>query len=269
MARATPTGATKAEFPIVVDFVEEVEEQLRSDRYRTLARRVLPWFIVAVVALVVGWLAVWGYHAWRDRNVASASIGYDKGITVLAQGDETGAYTAFDAIGKSGPPAYRTLALMQQGNIRLAANKTEEAAAFYDAAAKAAPNAIFGDLARLKAALALLDTAPYPQLQVRLQALIGDKKPYGIQAREALAMAKLLAGKTQGRSHGPGPDAGRHRRHAGAGPGGDRHDRRGPERHRLAGNQGRRHIAAAEPGELGCNSRRRRGRLGAWGSRQF
>jgi hypothetical protein len=181
----------------VVDFVEEVEEQLRSDRYLTLARRVLPWLIVAVVALVVGWLAVWGYNSWLDRNVASASIGYDKGITALAQGDETGAYTAFDAIGKSGPPAYKSLALIQQGNIRLAANKTEEAVAFYDAAAKAAPNAIFGDMARIKAALALLDTAPYPQLQVRLQALIGDKKPYAIQAREALALAKLLAGKTQ------------------------------------------------------------------------
>ena len=181
----------------MVDFVEEVEEQLRSDRYRALAWRILPWFIAAVIATVVGWLAVWGYHAWRDRDIASASTGYDKGIVALAQGDGTGAYTAFDPVAKSGPPAYKTLALIQQGNIRLAADKTEEAVHFYDAAAKAAPNAIFGDLARLKAALALLDTTPYPQLQTRLQALIGDKKPFDIQAREALALAKLLAGKTQ------------------------------------------------------------------------
>jgi hypothetical protein len=180
----------------VVDFIEEVEEQLRSDRYRSFARRALPWFAAALAATVIGWLAIWGYNSWQERNIDRASVAYDQAITALAQGDVTGAYTTLDPIAKSGPAGYRTLALIGQGDIRLAAGATGEAVGFYDKAAKAAPNAIFGDAARLKAALALLDDAPYPQLQTRLTALIGDKKPFDLQAREALAMAKLLVGKT-------------------------------------------------------------------------
>lgn len=180
----------------MVDFVEEVEEQLRAERYATMARRGLPWFVAALLIIVVGWLALWGYHTWRDRNVASASVAYDKGIVELAAGDELGAYNAFTPLAKDGPAAYRTLALIQQGNIRLASDKTADAVALYDSAAKAAPDGFLGDLARLKAALAIMDTAPYAQLETRFKALIGDKKAYDLEAREALALAKMQAGRT-------------------------------------------------------------------------
>jgi hypothetical protein len=179
----------------VVDFVEEVEEELRAERYASFARQGLPWFIAALVVVVAVWLGVWGYHAWQDRNVAAASVVYDKSISELAAGDETGAYNILAPIAKNGPPAYRALALIQQGNIRAAADKSADAAALYDAAAKAAPGDFLGDLARLKAALVLMDTAPYPQLETRFKALIGDKRPYDLQAREALALAKMQAGR--------------------------------------------------------------------------
>ncbi|MBS0408354.1 MAG: tetratricopeptide repeat protein [Proteobacteria bacterium] len=178
------------------DFIDEVDEQLRADRYRELARKTLPWFLAAVAAVVVGFLGAWGYQHWRDQNIDKASIAYDKATNSLLQGDETGAYAAFEPVAKNGPAGYRTLALIQQGNIRLNADKTVEAVALYDAAAKAAPNAILGDQARLKAALALLDTTPYAQEETRLKALIGPKKPYDLEAREALAFAKMAAGKT-------------------------------------------------------------------------
>jgi hypothetical protein len=180
-----------------VDFVEEVEERLRADRYRDLANRYLPWVIAALVAAVIGWLGVWGYGAWRDRNIGQASIAYDKAMVALAGGDPTGAYNGFAPIARNGPAAYRTLALMQQANIRLGAGKGDEAVALYDAAAKAAPNAIFGDLARLRAAQVLMDTAPYAVIETRLKALIGADRPFSLPAREMLAMAKLEAGKTQ------------------------------------------------------------------------
>jgi hypothetical protein len=181
----------------LVDFVEEVEERLRAERYRALAGRYLPWIIAAVVALIIGWLGIWGYDAWRDRNIGQASITYDKGMAALAGGDPTGAYNTLAPVAKDGPAGYRTLALMQQANIRLGAGKPDEAAALYDAAAKAAPNPIFGDLARLRAAQTLMDTAPYAQLETRLKPLAGDNRPFSLQARELLAMAKLQAGKTQ------------------------------------------------------------------------
>lgn len=180
----------------MVDFIEEVEENLRSDRYASLARRWLPWFAVVLAVVVAGWLGVWAWRTMQDRDVARASEAYDKGLNALAAGDVSGAFTAFEPIGKSGPRGYRTLALMAEGDIRLSAGDVAGAARYYDQAAGAAPNAIFADMARLKAALALLDTAPFPQLQTRLTALIGDKKPFDLQAREALALARLRIGQT-------------------------------------------------------------------------
>lgn len=180
----------------MVDFIEEVDEQLRADRYRALARRTLPWFFAALAAIVVGWSAAAGYQYWRNQNIDKAAGAYDKAMTALQGGDETGAYSALDEVAKSGPAGYKTLALLQQGNIRLAADKSVEAVALYDAAAKSAPNEILGDGARLKAALALLDSAPYAQLETRLKPLIGGGKPFDAQAREALAFAELAAGKT-------------------------------------------------------------------------
>lgn len=180
----------------MVDFIEEVEEQLRSDRYAAFARRAWPWFAALVAAIILAFLGVWGFQTWRANNIAKASVAYDKALTELAQGDPTGAYNDFGPIASSGPAGYRMLALMQQGDIRLADGKSDDAARLFDAAAKAAPNPTLRDLANFRAALALLDIAPYAQLQTRLATLIGEHKPFDLQAREALAMAKLEAGKT-------------------------------------------------------------------------
>ncbi len=181
----------------MVDFVEEVEERLRAERYASFANRWLPLIIAALAAAVIGWLGVWGWRTWQDRNIGQASVAYDKAMTSLGAGDPAGAFTTLAPVAKDGPAAYRTLALMSQADIRLGADKPEEAAALYDQAAKAAPNAVFRDLARLRAAQVLMDTTPYPQIQARLAPLIGDKKPYDLLAREALAMAKIQAGKLQ------------------------------------------------------------------------
>jgi hypothetical protein len=88
------------------------------------------------------------------------------------------------------------MALVQQGGLRLQANDTEQAVKFFDQAAEVAPDPVIGDLARLKSALALLDTAPYAELEKRLQPLTKDGAPYRMPAKEALAFARMMAGKT-------------------------------------------------------------------------
>lgn len=180
----------------MVDLFEEVEEELRSERYLKLARSVAPWVTAIFAIVLVGYCAFWGYTIWQDRDLAAAAAQYQKGVDALATNDTTGAFAAFEPVAKDGPPGYRTLALMQEANQRVEAGKPDEAAKLYDAAAAAAPNQILGDLASLKAAEVLMDSTPYAQLQTRLTPLTDAKRPYSLFAREALAMAKLLAGKT-------------------------------------------------------------------------
>jgi hypothetical protein len=180
----------------VVDLFEEVEEQLRSDRYMTLLRRWVPWLTAILAAVLIGYLGYWGFKLYEDRNQKAAATAYQAGVDALGQSDTKSAFAHFETAAKTGAPAYKVLALIQQGDLRAAAGKAEAAAALYDAAAQAAPNPIFADLGSLKAAEVLLDTAPYPQLQARLLPLTDSKRPFSAYAREALAMAKLLAGKT-------------------------------------------------------------------------
>ena len=57
---------------------------------------------------------------------------------------------------------------------------------------------MIGDAARLKSAFALIDTAPLKDLEGRLKPLMEEGRPYRVQAREALAFARLKAGDTAG-----------------------------------------------------------------------
>jgi hypothetical protein len=179
----------------LVDLFDEVDEELRSDRYRNVLRTLLPWATGIFAAVLLGYLAYWGYTAWQDRNLAAGALAYQKGVDALSSGDAKAALVSFQAASKAGAPGYKALALMEQGNLRAELDKPDEAAKLFDQAADAAPNQIIGDLARLKAAQALLDTAPLPQLSTRLTPLMEGKRPYAIFARETLAMAKLMAGK--------------------------------------------------------------------------
>ena len=180
----------------MVDLFEEVEEQLRSDRYRELARRIAPWATAIFALVLVGYLGVWGFKAYQDRNLATAALAYQKGLDALTKSDQAGALREFQVASQAGTTGYKTLALMQEGGLRAGAGKPAEAAALFDQAAKTAPNPVLADLASLRAAMVLLDTAPYADMQRRLTPLADGKRPYSLYAREALATAKLLAGRT-------------------------------------------------------------------------
>ena len=179
----------------MVDLFDEVEEQLRSARYKTLALRALPWVIgvgVLALAIAIGW---WWWQDREDKASSLAAEQYTAAVESYAKRDQTRAFGQFAEVAKSGPRVYRAMALMQQGGMRLEDGKTDEAVAFFDQAAEAAPEPLLEDLARLKSAFALLDTAPYAQLEERLTPLTEDDRPYRAEAKEALAFAKLMAGK--------------------------------------------------------------------------
>jgi hypothetical protein len=180
----------------LVDLFNEVDEELRSDQAASLFRRVAPWVTAVLAVVLIGYCGVWAYKAYQDRNLASASLDYQKGVDALQQGDSAGALASFEQARKAGAPGYRTLALMQEGDLRTSAGKPEEAAKLFDQAADGAPNQVIGDLARLKAALALLDSTPLVQMHTRLAPLSEPARPYSAYAKEALAMSELLAGKT-------------------------------------------------------------------------
>lgn len=182
----------------MTDLFEEVEEQLRSDRYRQFARKALPWLLGIAAAALLATLGYWAFDSWRTNQVSKASEQYVSAMESFARGDRDKARGLWTEISKSQAGAYKALSLMHLAAFELDQKKTAEAVKLLDEAAKAASDPIVGDAARLKSALALLDTAPLKELEGRLKPLTEEGHPYRVQAREALAFAKLKAGDTAG-----------------------------------------------------------------------
>lgn len=180
------------------DLFDDVEEQLRSERYRTMFNKAWPWVAGLIVAGLVAAGAWWGYDSWRTRSAEKASDQYTQAMEALQAGQKDRGVQLLQDVAKSPSGVYKSMALMQIGAQHISDNKTAEAVKVFDEAAKAAPDDLIGDLARLKSAFALLDTAPYAELETRLMPLTDDKRPYRVQAREALAFAKLMKGDTSG-----------------------------------------------------------------------
>jgi hypothetical protein len=182
----------------LADLFEEVEEQLRSDRYRTLVLRALPWLLGLAAAALIATLAWWGWSHYREQVAAKASEQYAAALDALQQGQGDQAAKLFTEVSQSQAKGYKSLALMQLGGLQLSQNKTSAAVQLFDQAAAAAPDEVIGDAARLKSAFALIDTAPEKDVEARLTPLLQDGRPYRIQAREALAFTKLMAGDLAG-----------------------------------------------------------------------
>lgn len=178
----------------MTDLFTEVDEQLRSERLRVLAIKIAPWAVGLLIAVLAG---IAGYHFWRDYSAgreAKASEQYAAALETLSAGNNDKAFQAFGALAKDAPAGYKSLALMQQAGLRMASGKPAEAVALYDEAARAAQDPMIEDAAKLKAAMALMDTAPLKDVEARLTPLVAENRPYRPEAMEALAFARLAAG---------------------------------------------------------------------------
>lgn len=179
----------------MVDVFEQVEEELRSDRYKRLARTWLPVVGGVLLVALIAALAWWGYQSWETSKADKGSIAYERGLESLQSNNPIGADAAFTQAAKEGNGAYKALSLMQRAGIAVDANRIPEAVAFLDDAAKASRDPLLADAAALKAALLLMDTASLEDIEARLQPLTDEKRPFSPFALEALAMARLQHGK--------------------------------------------------------------------------
>ena len=180
----------------MADIFTEVDEEHRTARVLEAARRWWPHVTAALALVLVVVLAVWGWRSWQAHQEARSSIAYARALDLLAAGKLDAADAGFAKSAREGSSGYRALSLMQQAGIRLLRHQPRPAAELLDRAARTSRDPILSDAASLEAALALMDTAPLVQTQQRLQPLTATGRPYRDMAREALALAKLAAGRS-------------------------------------------------------------------------
>lgn len=178
------------------DVFEEVEENLRSERWNELFRKWWPAAaaVVGVAVLIVG--GIWFMDARKGWTAAEASQAYQRGLDAMESQNEATAEAAFAEAEAAGSPPYRALALMQRAGLRVERGETAEAVALFDQAAEATDEPLIADVASLKAAWLLMGSGSLEDVTARLSPLTEEGRPFRFQAQEALALARLQHGQT-------------------------------------------------------------------------
>lgn len=180
----------------MVDVFDQVEEELRSDRYKRLARTWLPVVGGVLLVALVAALAWWGWQRMETSKADRASVAYQRGLESIEASNLVGADAAFTEAAAEGNGAYKALALQHRAGIAIQRNDIPGAVSLFDQAAKASRDPLIADGAALKAAWLVMDTEGLPAVQARLEPLTKEGRPFRAFAREALAMAQLQHGQT-------------------------------------------------------------------------
>lgn len=176
--------------------LEEIEEDLRAERYAKLWKRYGKLVIAGFVALIVG---VAGYQGWQthDKKVrAEQSDKFAAAVKLLADKKPAEAQKAFSALASDGKQGYRLLAGLRKAALLSENGDKNGAQKVYDSiAADSSFDSLYRDLATLLSVLASLDTGDTSALIARLKPLMEDASPWRFSAKEASALLNLRAGQ--------------------------------------------------------------------------
>jgi hypothetical protein len=178
----------------VADIFHEVDEEVRREQLKKLWER-YGHYLVALAILIVAAVAGWrGYEYWQTKKAAEAGAAFEAAMTLSEQGKHEEAGAAFAKIAAEGTSGYRALARLREA-AELAQRDPQAAVKLYDEiAADRSAGQVVQDLAALRAAMILVDTATYDELRRRLEPLTEPDRAFRHSARELLALSAWRAG---------------------------------------------------------------------------
>ncbi|MDX8466990.1 tetratricopeptide repeat protein [Mesorhizobium sp. VK23B] len=178
-------------------FIREVNEEIRREQAHALWDRFGPIVLGAAILIVVATAAVVGYRYWDETRANRSGDAFSAALKLANDGKNDEAIAALDQLEKDGYGAYPLLARMRAATVK--ADKGDVDAAVKDFDAVAADSAIpagIRDMARLRAALLLVDYGSFADVSSRVEALTADTNPLRSSAREALGLAAWKEGKS-------------------------------------------------------------------------
>lgn len=171
------------------ELFNEVDEEVRREQLKKLWEKYSIYFI-ALMVLVVAGVAGWrGYQYLEGKKAAEAGAAFEKAVELSEQDKHTDAEKAFIELAAKAPSGYRTLARLRAA-AEAASRDPQAAAKMYDdIAADRSVGGEWQDLAKLRAAGLVLDSASYADMQQRLEASAAPKSTFRHSAREMLALS--------------------------------------------------------------------------------
>ncbi|MDA9430932.1 tetratricopeptide repeat protein [Bradyrhizobium sp. CCBAU 51627] len=171
------------------ELFDEVDEEVRREQLKKLWDKYSLYFIalmVLIVAAVGGWR---GYQYLEAKKAAEAGAAFEKAAELSEQGKHAEAETAFADLAAKAPFGYRTLSRFRAA-AELSAHDPKAATKMYDdIAADRSIGSEWQDLAKIRAAGLLVDSASYADIQQRLESSADPKSTFRHSARELLALS--------------------------------------------------------------------------------
>jgi hypothetical protein len=173
----------------VSELFDEVDEEVRREQLKKLWDKYSIYFIalmVLIVAAVGGWRA---YQYFESKRAAEAGAVFEKAVELSEQGKHEDAEKAFTELAAKAPSGYRTLARLRAAAEAASRDPKAAAKMYDDIAADRSIGGEWQDLARIRAAGLVLDSASYADMQQRLEASAAPKSTFRHSAREMLALS--------------------------------------------------------------------------------
>lgn len=179
-------------------FFREVNEEIRQEKAKALWDRFGPAAIVVAVLVVIGTGLFVAWEYWVETRANRSGDEFSHALSLANSGKADEALAAFDALEKDGYGAYPLLARMRAATVQADKGDFKAAVAGFDeVAADTSIPAAIRDIARLRAALLLVDHGTYAEVSSHVEALTNDTNPLRHSAREALGLAAWKDGKSQ------------------------------------------------------------------------
>src|SRR5262245_39111879 len=178
----------------VTDIFREVDEEVRREQLKRLWERYGHYLVALAILLVAGVGGYRGWDYWQSQQAAQAGAKFDAAMELSeTDGKSAEAQAAFAKLATDGTAGYRVLARLQEA-AEIGKREAQAAVSAHCAIAAdtAAPQAL-RDVAALRAAILLVDTAPLSDMTRRLEPLAEPKGSFRHTARELLALAAYRA----------------------------------------------------------------------------
>jgi hypothetical protein len=165
---------------------------------RVLWRRYGPIAIGLAALLVLGMAAWVAYDHWWTSRANESGDRFAQALELAEEGNSQEALQLLEELENSGAGAYPVLARLRAATTLADSDDIDGAITKFDEVANdAAVPAAIRDVARLRAALLLVDHGSYADVAARVETLSADTNPMRHIARETMALAAWKEGNRE------------------------------------------------------------------------
>ncbi len=177
-------------------FIKEVDDDLRTDQFKSLWERYGIVLVAIALAIVLATAGFEGWKWWRGNQASKSGDLFLAALTQAKDQKPDEALKSLEELEKTGFGSYPLLARMRAATVMAEKGDAKAAADAFDAiAADTSADPALRDMAALRAALLLVDIGTYDDVAKRVEPMAAEGNALRFSAREALGLSAWKSGK--------------------------------------------------------------------------